>query len=74
LTFISATGWTMYCACAATGEGTDKAPIPKNERAKIEQKTANTAAPRNFNFMARTPAAPGVATARILSQSFRVAN
>jgi hypothetical protein len=36
LTFISATGWTMYCACAATGEGANKSPIPKeNESAKI---------------------------------------
>src|SRR4029077_3399542 len=34
-TFISATGWTMYCAGAATGEGADKSPIPKNERPKM---------------------------------------
>jgi len=25
----------MYCACAATGEGADKSPIPKNEEAKM---------------------------------------
>jgi hypothetical protein len=67
----------MYWACAATGEGPDKAPIPKNESARttahrplFEKKAANTAAPTNFNLMVRTPAAPGVATAQILSQNF----
>ncbi|MGA7085749.1 MAG: hypothetical protein WB005_21620, partial [Pseudolabrys sp.] len=59
----------------------DKTPIANNESAKmtahrplLEQKTANTAVPSNFNFMARAPAAPGVATAKILSQNFWGAN